>query len=278
MQLVDLQCASAASGASGADDLPVLLFRIGGHSFAIPLSHVRYVAPMAADFVASGSEAEKYFVFEGEPLDYLSLWDQLGLKSEYLEYQDMQSMLPQRLQDHIDWMGALESAIRNGTQFTKARDPHECAFGKWFYAYHAHDRRLALLLGQFEQPHATIHSLADKLLGLAEHGQTAEALRCFEEEKQTTLATLLRLFDAAGKLVTELQRRIAIVAASDGVACALGADYVLDIVTVPSSRLRATAKRAAEGRSLPVSQLIVLEDQSVVPLLDWRSFFAAAAA
>lgn len=275
MQLVDPQ-RSVAPGT--AEDLSILLFRVGGHSFAVPLDHVRYVAPMAADFVASGDAAEKYFVFEGEPLDYLSLWDALGLQSEYREYEDMQSMLPQRLRDHTEWMNALESAIHNGTSFAKARDAHECAFGKWYYAYQATDRRLALLLGQFEQPHVTIHSLADRLLGMAEQGLKEEALHIFEEHKQTTLATLLRLFDAAGKLVVELQRRIAIVAEAEGVACALGADYVLDIVNVPAARRKPAAARQAGGRVLPVSSLVVLEDQRVVPLLDWRRLLGAAAA
>jgi chemotaxis signal transduction protein len=269
MQIIDPQHKSEAAA---TQELPALLFRVGGHSFAVPLEHVRYVSPMPVDFAASGDEAERYFVFEGAPLDYVALWDRLGLKSEYLEYQEMQTMLPQRLQDHIDWMGTLENSIRSGTQFTKARDPHECAFGKWFYSYHAKDRRLSLLLSQFEQPHATIHSLADRLLGLAERGQTAEALQAFEEEKQTTLAKLLRLFDAAGKLVVELQRRIAIVLEAGSDTCALGADYVLDIVTVPAERVKQAAHRAVAGHAMVASTLIVLEDQSVVPLLDWQHF------
>jgi chemotaxis signal transduction protein len=258
--------------AQPSEALTALLFRVGGHGLAVPLHHVRYVSPMPVDFVATGAEAAKYFVFEGAPLDYVSLWDLLGLKSEYGEYQEMQTMLPQRVQDHIDWMGALATSIRNHVPFTKARSPYECAFGKWFYGYQAKDRRLALLLGQFEQPHATIHALADRLLGMADAGQTTEALEIYEEHRQTTLANLMRLFDAAGKLVTDLQRRIAIVLEADGETCALGADYVLDIAEVPPERVKPATKRAMGTSSSVSSTLIMLEDQSVVPVLDWQSF------
>lgn len=181
-------------------------------------------------------------------------------------------MLPQRRQDHLDWMAALEDSIRSGGAFAKARNPHECAFGKWFYGYRAKDRRLALLLGQFEQPHAVIHALADKLLGQAEGGQRGEALRAFEEARQGTLATLMRLFDSAQGLVVELQRRIAVIVADEELTCALGADGVRDIVSVPADQVRHNAGKVAGAASRASSALIILDDRNVVPLLNWRAF------
>lgn len=253
-----------------AGELEVLLISLGARSFGVPLSHVRYVAPMPADFGCCGGDAEDHFVFEGSPLTYVSLWDRLGLQSEYAEYGEMQSMLPQRRQDHLDWMAALEDSIRNGTSFAKARDPHQCAFGKWFYGYRAKDRRLALLLGQFETPHAVIHALADRLLGQAEAGQRGEALQAFDEAKNTTLAMLMKLFDLAQQLVAELQRRIAVIVADGDDTCALGADGVRDIVTVSADRIK--QGRAADTGTSATSALIVLDERNVVPLIGWRSF------
>lgn len=251
-------------------DLDVLLIRLGDRSFGVPLAHVRYVAPMPADFVSRGAKAADHFVFEGSPLSYVPLWDRLGQDSCYAEYEEMLAMLPQRRQDHLDWMSALEDSIRSGAEFAKARNPRECAFGKWFYAYKSKDRRLALLLGQFEHPHAIIHGLADKLLSLVEKGQSAEAMRVFEEARNTTLAKLMQLFDAAQRLVVELQRRIAIIVADGDDMCALGADGIRDIASVPAEHVKSGKAGGIAAKS--TSALIMLDDRNVVPLLNWRGF------
>lgn len=256
--------------ATAGADLDVLLIRLGDRSFGVPLTHVRYVAPMPADFVGHGPKAADHFVFEGSPLTYIPLWDRLGHDSCYAEYEEMQAMLPQRRQDHLDWMGALEDSIRGNTSFAKARNPHECAFGKWFYGYHSKDRRLALLLGQFEHPHAVIHGLADRLLALVEQGRGGEALREFEEAHNTTLAKLMQLFEAAQHLVIELQRRIAIIVSDGDSTCALGADGIRDIVSVPAEQVKSGKAGGIAAKS--TSALIVLDDRNVVPLLNWRGF------
>jgi chemotaxis signal transduction protein len=255
-------------------ELEMLLIRLGGRVFGLPLAQVRYVAPLPADFASRGAKAADYFVFEGAPLSYVSLWDRLGVESGYVEYEELHAMLPQRRQDHLDWMGALEDSIRNGTAFAKARNPHECAFGKWYYAFHAKDRRLALLLGQFEQPHAIIHGLADRLLGLGEQGQRGEALLRVEEAHNTTLAKLMQLFDSAQRLIVELQRRVAVIVADGDATCALGSDGIRDIVTVPAAQLKSAATGGLAAKH--ISALAVLDERNVVPLLDWRSFCAAA--
>ena len=260
---------------AAAADLEVLLIRLGGRIFGVPLGDVRYVSAIPSDFASGGAGVADHFVFEGNPLPYVSLWDRLGQTSEYAEYQEMQAMLPQRRQDHLDWMAALEDALRNHTPFAKARSGYDCAFGKWYYGYRARDRRLSLLLGQFESPHATIHALADKLLGMSECGQGAEALHAFEEARHSTLATLMRLFDSAQGLVVELQRRIAVIVAAGADSCALGADGVRDIVTVPAERVKQnTAKGGAAAQV--TSALIILDDHNVVPLLNWQVFCSEA--
>lgn len=253
-------------------DLQVLLIKLGENSFAVPLAQVNYVTQMPSDFVSCGADVGHHFVFEGNPLSYVSLWDTLGQKSGYAEYEEMQTMLPLRRQDHLDWMTALEESIRTGGAFTKARSAHDCAFGKWFYGYRAKDRRLSLLLAQFEQPHNSIHGLADKLLGLSEAGHVADALRLFEEARTTTLAMLMGLFDSAQKLVVELQRRIAIIVSDGDNTCALGADGVRDIVTIPAECVKKNTGKAGEMESQAASALIILDGHDVVPLLNWPKF------
>jgi chemotaxis signal transduction protein len=268
---------SKSTAASVTDDLQILLIKLGNHSFGVPLTHVSYVAQIPSDFASRGAEVGHHFVFEGSPLTYISLWDTLGQKSAYAEYEEMQAMLPQRRQDHLDWMSALENSIRTGTPFSKARNAHDCAFGKWFYGFHAKDRRLSLLLAQFEQPHAAIHALADRLLGMSGEGHGEDALHAFEEAKNTTLAMLMELFDSAQELVVELQRRIAVIVSDGENTCALGADSVRDIVTIPPECVKENTGKSAGIESQATSALIILDDHDVVPLLNWRKFCTSSA-
>lgn len=251
--------------------LDFLIIRLGGRCFGLPLSEVRHVCSMPSSFGGYGPETAKHFVFLGDPLPYASLWNWLGLESEYFEYEGMLASLPKRRQEHLDWMNALEDAIRNGTAFTKARNPRECAFGKWYYGYQPKERRLSIMMRQFEKPHADIHRLADRLLGLVEDGQAAKATQMFLEAKETTFAELLKLFDSALKLVTALQRRTAVIVVDGDDMHVLGADGVRDIITVPAERIK-----PSPGGLPATSALILLDDQNVVPLINWRLLFAGS--
>ena len=252
--------------------LDLLLINLGSQCFGLPLSEVRHVCTMPPSFAAYGPETKQHFVFQDNPLPYVSLWNLLDLKSEYAEYEEILNLLPKRRQDHLDWMDALENAIRNGTAFSKARNPRECAFGKWYYAYQAKTPRLSLMLRHFEKPHMEIHRLADKLLGLAETGQAGHALLAFEKSKNTTLAELLELFDSTQELVEELQRRIAVIVADGDDACALGADSVRAIVAVPPERIKPGLGMGAQA----TPALIVLDDHTLAPLINWRTFLSTA--
>jgi chemotaxis signal transduction protein len=249
-------------------ELQILLFKLKTNNFAVSLDHVRHVVQIPPDFISRGEQAQSHLVFDDSPITYISLWDRLQLGSGYAEYEDLQAMLPLRQKEHLGWMDGLESSIRSGTPFTKARDPHECAFGKWFYAYQTQDKRLSILLKQFEQPHAKIHALADKLLSLVDAGQRDEAMQAFEHAKQTTLAELLQLFAETQRLLITLQRRIAVIVGDGDVACALGADGVHNILSMPVDRI----KHSPKAESNAVSALIILDDDSLVPLLNWRTF------
>ncbi|MGR8930237.1 MAG: CZB domain-containing protein [Gammaproteobacteria bacterium] len=263
---VTRQADDYASQTSNARDM--VLIDLGGRCFGLSLSNVRHICVLPADFAYSGAEVETHFVYQGNPHAYISLWDVLKQKSRYLEYEELQTMLIQRRQDHIDWMDALEDAIRHGVAFTKARNPRECAFGKWYYGYHTDNGRLALLMRHFEQPHREIHCLADKLLDLVNADRDREAIRIFQDSTSSTLVKLLELFDNTLTLLSELQRRIAIIVSEENQVFALGADGVRDIVTIPRDRIK-----PASGMLVHTSSsLIILDDQSVVPVFDWRQF------
>lgn len=262
------------SAKATAAPIEALMVRVGKRDFALPLEDVEYIVPLPPDFAHSGECAEKYLNHQGVPLDFVSSWDLSGEASCYSEFAELATMLPQRRRDHTDWMSALENSLRNGCAFAKARDPHECAFGKWYYAYQPSDRRLALLLRGFEQPHAMIHSLADRLLKLSEAGKREEALARFQEERETTLKDLLRLFDRTGAVLQSLQRRVAIILRRGDMRCALGADRVTDIVSVPADRVSHHTDAARHHNQS--SLLLILENGGICAMINWKAFSRTA--
>lgn len=266
MAAIQFSVATDFDTSQASEALDILLIRLGGRSFGLPFQNIRHICPIPSGFNGYGAVVDEHFVFQGNPFPYVSLWNLLKLKSEYTEYEEMQEMLWSRRQDHLDWMNALEDAIKNGTAFSKPRSPRECAFGRWYYGYHTKNLRLSLLMRNFEQPHAEIHRLADKLLGISESGRIKEALQAFEESKITTLAELLELFDSTQALLSELQRRIALIVADGDECCVLGADGVRDIVSIPMDRIKQSSRIGVKSSA----KMIVLDDQTVVPLIDWR--------
>lgn len=246
-----------------SDHVDVLLLRLAGQLFAIPLKNTKHICSLPANYANTNDSGGTNFVFQGETLAYISLWHLFQLNSEYTELFELQELLPKRKQDHVDWMNALEASIYNKTEFTKARDPHSCAFGKWYYNYKTNDVRLDWLISQFEKPHAHIHSLADTLLGLVENGQQQEALQLFNDAKDTVLSRLLELFDAAEDLTAEKQRPVAVIMADGDFRCALGCDAIHDIATVSTDQIKYTACKSSEA----VSGFILVNDETIAPLI-----------
>ncbi len=264
-QIMNPQSAHAGSTTSAFE---ALIVHVGQHDFALPLADVEHIVPLSPDFVHSGDRAERFLAFQGSPLNFVSSWNLVGEDTCYHEFAELAAMLPQRRQEHIDWMSALEDSIRSGYPFSKARTPHECAFGKWYYSYRPVDRQLALLLRNFEQPHAFIHGLADQLLALSEAGRKGEALARFQEATDTTLKNLLGLFDRTMDVLFSLQRRIAIILRREDVRYALGADRVSDIVTIPAERVTSNIHRA---NGVDESEcLLTLDDGRICPVMEWQ--------
>lgn len=257
-----------------SDTLDVLLLRVGTRSFALPLEQVQHVAALPPDFAAQGPAVASHFVFADQPLPYVSLWNHFSLESAYAEYAQIEAMLPKRRQDHLDWMGALEYSIRSATPFSKARSPRDCAFGQWFYAYHTDNAELSVFLSQFEQPHAQIHQLADRLLACAESGQQDVALAALEDSRNTILQNLLELFDSTATLAHNLQRRIAIIGSDRQQPLAVGADAVMDMLKLSAASLKPAPAQPA-GPQRVIVALLLLPDHSVAPLLDMGALAAA---
>ena len=183
-----------------------LSFRHGQQHYAIPIASVRFItADNTLQFtrVATGDGLQRDMVeFEGKACIVRSLASLLGQDSAQGEIQLLIELLHAREKDHVDWLEALEQSLVNSVEFTKARDPNQCAFGRWYNDFSTDNLMLSQLMEKFDAPHRRIHALADELLTLRDQGKTDQALSIIEEHKRTTLIRLQSLFADARQMVS----------------------------------------------------------------------------
>ena len=88
------------------------------------------------------------------------------------EYEDFTQMIDQRKQDHINWVEALRKSHKHGETFGLAKDCHQCALGRWRDGYRTNSPVIQRLLRELDDPHAELHSMADRVLGNREAGDS----------------------------------------------------------------------------------------------------------
>lgn len=211
-----------------------MAFVAGRAHYALPVEYVRYITSMDAikpRMTPDGQGCQhRVFDFEGHSLELHRFSDLVGANSLVDECAALSDLLQQRRQDHIDWLAALENSILTGAAFTKATDPNKCAFGRWFDQYQSNDAELRAIMLQFEQPHCRIHALAQRLLSLAvDEARVEEAIQILNEERHSTLQTLLALFDQADGRLREMVKPVALIVDLGRKLYALELDVIEDI-------------------------------------------------
>lgn len=158
-------------------------------------------------------------------------------------------MLQEREQDHKAWLAELERSIYNDQPFTQAKDPKQCAFGKWYYSFKTDNDDLRTLLARFEEPHNKLHALADKLLTINAKGNKDEALRLLEKEKSTTFMKLIRLFESARDQIILDHKPIIVFTTQDGQQPHIGllVDQVEDNIHCDESDIKSLHEMTSMG-------------------------------
>jgi chemotaxis signal transduction protein len=250
-----------------ARKVELVVFQVGQKVLALPLSQVEHIHSLCKERGKDWSAHDEFFYFQEKAISWHPLWELLQEPSLYQELETLIEMLPQRRQDHINWMLALEESLKLETPFTKPRNPRECAFGKWYYTYKTENEWIRLHLDAMESPHANIHALADQLIPLARNTNKETALNLFQEKRNSTLASLLNLFEMLQNLLIGLIRKEALIVNDGKTRYALGLDKVLDVFAIESSAIHPT--RMQLGPLTPQGFLVDKSNQdSLIPILE----------
>ncbi len=122
----------------------------------------------------------------------------INIDEEYVDFDmELKSLLTERWIDHLNWIRNVANSNLNNTEFDGGLDPHQCAFGKWYYSYEAKDPAFGELLKEWEEPHRQLHESAQQMVAVQQAGDWEGAGRAYREEILPILANLEERYYAA---------------------------------------------------------------------------------
>lgn len=213
--------------------LNVITFSTTDASFAIPLEQILYIEKDMKRNLQLNELAEfnhEIITFQENAVQLFDFNNLIGSKSYQSTMKNLVSQLDNMEQQHIQWLNALEDSLKNKTPFTKTLDPNQCEFSQWYKTFKTDNEELSEIMQRIEAPHAKLHSMANELLTLNQT-DPEDALRQLEQQRQNTLATLIRLFQLAKEHANNSVRPIILfVEHNEGKVSALRLDNIQDIV------------------------------------------------
>ena len=177
---------------------PWVIFKLKASQFAVSAEIVRSMVntPNFVTIHQAPPSVRGVINLRDRVIPLIDLRVKLGMPSLLDEVEEFCTLMDQREQDHKNWLTELESSVKEKRSFELARDPHKCAFGKWYDNFKAHSYALSSLLGKFDAPHKKIHSIADEVDSFVQQDDFDTAYRIIEECRGKELSEMLELFDA----------------------------------------------------------------------------------
>ena len=182
----------------------------------------------------------------------LDLRVRLGMASLEQQRHDLIENLKKRKQDHVDWLTALRTAVREGTPFTKATDPHKCAFGVWYDGYKTDDLALAALLKKFDEPHNAIHGVAGHVLALEKEQKHDEAEKLMSRVEGRELKQMVDLFDMVITLLAKDEKRITVIVELPDGVCGMTVDSVESVITLRPEEINPSPEMSTASKGKDV--------------------------
>jgi len=223
--------------------LTVFTFWIGDELFAINIENILSVTQDLEKLLQPPVKSRGLMGvinYMDEPVAVYNFAEMLAIPSTREIKKDLVELLNAREQDHVDWVDALEDSLKNDASFEKTRDPHMCAFGKWYDKFATRDEALTDIMKHFDKPHKEIHALADELLDLKQNGALDDALEKLRIARLTNLNYLRKHFSHARSQIEESLHTVVINITNDGdnPLMALQIDEIHEVMDFNQSDLR----------------------------------------
>jgi chemotaxis signal transduction protein len=209
-------------------DVDYLVFTAKDYLLALPYSNIIQIvdSPACTAMPTMPPYVRGVIDFMGEPIPLIDTRVRLSLKSRQEEVTEMVSTFLQRKQDHLNWISNLKNAVENDKEITVEKNPHKCAFGKWYDTYKANTLALTSYMSRFDNPHKAIHNLAVQAEKLVSDGQKQQAKLLIAAAEQNELKTLVALFDGFDEQMKLSYQEYAIVVSHEDRTLSLAIDSV----------------------------------------------------
>lgn len=119
----------------------------------------------------------------------------------------LQELMAARWIDHLTWVKNLANSNLAKTVFDGGLDPHQCAFGQWYYAYRATNPQFKTLLAEWEEPHRHLHESAARIVEAQRSGRWQEAQHIYDSLTMPALQKLGEKYDATHRWIAEQVNR-----------------------------------------------------------------------
>ncbi len=107
---------------------------------------------------------------------------------EIRKYQEIQSLIDERILDHYRWVQMLAvDTILLKKEFTGELDYTKCRLGHWYYSFKPPDE-LSEVYKKIEEPHMRLHASASRILSAIKRGDNRLARNILDEETFPSLA------------------------------------------------------------------------------------------
>lgn len=254
------------------EDLPWVIFSVDTLKFGIASTVVEGMetARSFTKIPGDDSSIRGLFKFREGNIPLVDLRERLNIKSRLTETNEFCQMLDAREQDHRNWLIELERSVLEHRNFTLATDPTKCAFGRWYESYEPNTHTLKSLLQKFDKPHRQIHSIAERVRGMADSGQMEAARKIIDDCRDHELSEMIHLFAEVKKEYVENNREIVIVFKNENSFHSFTVDSVLTVGTLKpfSSSINQIGHLSINQHSLIVSLAKQDKIDDIIILID----------
>lgn len=263
-----------------------VLFRVATLTYAFPVAEVQELQRLSLSEVTFIPHRPAAFMGvvnnRGKVIPVVDVRLLLGEASFTAQIDETRAMLQAREQDHVDWLAALRETVRTGAPFTKAKDPTMCAFGKWYEATKADPLALESLTGGnmsleryfegFDQPHRTIHALANQVLDLCAKNRKDEAEQMIANAELKELAELKGLFSSFIHHYAQLRQPMMVIVEHGESQVAMAVDAVLSVRDLEPKE---GDERGSDLSSEFASSFAIEEDSSLIAITNTASLLGS---
>lgn len=237
---------------------PWLITKLGSGLFGLDCASVTEMIrmPQVCQMPALPDYVRGVINLRGKVLPLVDLRLRLGMPSSSDDIEALCRTMAQRGQDHRSWLAELERSIQEKRAFTMARDPHQCAFGRWYDTFKSDNIVISRFLKRFDAPHQQIHRLAGEVEELARAGSVDQAQELINRAREGVLSSLLCLFDEFQQTIRENHREIAVVLSGGAGAYAVSVDAVESVERIPAAEIEKLDRKGLEGGTELVNAIV----------------------